>query len=1553
MVSFIGRSGDKALFIEEDLAVIVDTRVSVVVASGATSEIKDALPWGDGEFSATDLTVAQVAIDSLSEPIPDHTGKLYTIPRRVQMTARAALQAYSGRAETLSPVSVSIGTLLAKGGQVDMSVLANISNFLEATPVVASVIDDSLDVNPLRELRGGDAAQKWATTIVSRERVFTAPPSVSALVSILEENPEAGPEFIVRISKEDGGISRLYRVDIDGRTYVWDRNGWDDMGQTTWTIWDYDKALDIAGDYSNGLHIHIDPESAIKIASQFAASSEAVFIEDLDIIEAALVRDAIPEIDIELIDSSLTAAGTAGDGIYTEDERSENASGQVRDVTGRFAKMGQQMVNPQNLDVSGKITDIDAASGVATLTDADGKVTQARVSDLTPGLPPEGHVPGGAAEVPRVDFSGILGEPRTPINRVGAQIPGTLPQMTTGELHKVIADFPAWVKSQREGFSPVGGTKSVGVQAKDSLNRGSAGRKMEAESGDTLTTDAYSHPLLKRWLDRKDNQGNFENRLWYKPITAAAGGAMSPKTSDVQPLYMAVVSPDDPRAVFQLISLVPVSAESTAPMVYTREEGDWVKDVQTLNALKSATPPPVVPLDDENLDAVLNQVDDAQGVEGETEEEESFEIDDSDFVEDETTPDPAVADEEPAPPVTASAVPYDFGLMVLWGPRKDIIASVVAAGGADRNRGGAENLRKYWTVGPGGAKIIWNTPGDWTRCVRHLSKYMGPRAKGYCALRHKEMTGMWTGDSEHTQALSSNVIGINSVDVIQPYEAVIASAALRSRSAAVRARVAGLKTHSASEYDTETAEGLTAASGAYDTSQDVGAPFFIPMVLPEDTESGDGRSTDMYAISRRDLPMSLLWQIETNPGHNRSVVVGRIERMGRVPGGYGAAYGYFDTGVYGREAERMVRNGMLRFVSADMDMFEASKGADSEASEDDDSVKNEKLRITSARVMAVTIVAKPAFQECTIQLVPEALPEVDVIPDGVYVEETNPLETEALLAAGYVAESIPLAPPTGWFSNPELTAPTPLTIDDSGRVFGHIASWDTVHTNPQLSNVRPPRSSSDYAYFNKGLVRTEEGEDITVGQLTLVGGHAGLNASARDAARHYDDTASAVADVHAGEDNYGIWVAGSLRPTVEPTQIRALRASTPSGDWRPIRGRLELIAVCQVNSPGFPIARAMVASGHVTALVAAGAAPLALLREDPMADMSSRLEALEHFTTQALTKKAEEVKARVAPVFAARNAELASRSEAVFERMSSFGYVPKSVREQAAEKGQALADGSFSIRDASELPGAIKALGRAKEADRATARRHIVKRARALGQIDMLPENWNTEQSMALTASVDNMRSIIEQRRAEFASGALTEEEELLKAEGKAVPGEKIGAEIDEETGLPKYKPGHQPRDYNGQFRDILARLKEDLGVTGNQAVVEKMKEVDARTATGDYAESVKSGMDLKSLLDRLDSGALDSDALENVRKTSSELGSVIANLPLPFGADAAKIRFSDIPPNLRDLMEDFTSRVTDKIGAEDGAEATSKLRGFMSGSDLFSQAEISSEMYKMLRLLT
>ena len=220
---------------------------------------------------------------------------------------------------------------------------------------------------------------------------------------------------------------------------------------------------------------------------------------------------------------------------------------------------------------------------------------------------------------------------------------------------------------------------------------------------------------------------------------------------------------------------------------------------------------------------------------------------------------------------------------------------------------------------------------------------------------------------------------------------------------------------------------------------------------------------------------------------------------------------------------------------------------------------------------------------------------------------------------GLAAAGGPIQPPRDWFEDPRLSGPTPLTVTADGRVYGHIAAWGVRHIG-MPGHVTPPRSQSNYAFFRTGVVETDRG-DVPVGQLTLAGGHAPLSADAGAAVRHYDDTASAVADLAAGEDGYGIWVAGALRPEVTDDQVRALRASAPSGDWRPINGALELVAVCQVNVPGFPVARARVASGATMALVAAGARDMAVRRYSQAMGIEDRVAALESATKASLRQR--------------------------------------------------------------------------------------------------------------------------------------------------------------------------------------------------------------------------------------------------------------------------------------------------------------------------------------------
>lgn len=195
------------------------------------------------------------------------------------------------------------------------------------------------------------------------------------------------------------------------------------------------------------------------------------------------------------------------------------------------------------------------------------------------------------------------------------------------------------------------------------------------------------------------------------------------------------------------------------------------------------------------------------------------------------------------------------------------------------------------------------------------------------------------------------------------------------------------------------------------------------------------------------------------------------------------------------------------------------------------------------------------------------------------------------------------------------------------------------------------------------------------------------------------------------------------------------------------------------------------------------------------------------------------------------------------------------------------------------------------------------------------------------------------------------EEVKAIEEEAKAQEAGPTDAPVD--AGRDKYTPETQPRDERGKFRQVLARLKTDLGASGLQDVVEKVQNAENLDNAGNYDSADKAAAELMGILDRLDAKALNPEALENIRLSAGELGKVISNLPFAFGQDAEKIRFSDIPPALKKLMKDMITRVEDKIGTEDADVATSELKTFISGSELYSQSEISSQMSKLLRLLT
>lgn len=227
-----------------------------------------------------------------------------------------------------------------------------------------------------------------------------------------------------------------------------------------------------------------------------------------------------------------------------------------------------------------------------------------------------------------------------------------------------------------------------------------------------------------------------------------------------------------------------------------------------------------------------------------------------------------------------------------------------------------------------------------------------------------------------------------------------------------------------------------------------------------------------------------------------------------------------------------------------------------------------------------------------VEINQDAAPSDDTTTDAPVEDDTLMADAGAALPLGHtVVASAGPRPPADWFADPELDGPTALHVGEDGRIVGHLAAWNVPHIGMPNQRITAPKSASGYAYFRTGAILVDDGTEVPVGHITLDTGHAGTELGHHAAAAHYDSTGSVVADVAAGEDAHGIWIAGALRSTVDETTAATLRAAALSGDWRRIGSSLELVAALAVNVPGFPVprVRSRVASGQPMSLVAAGA----------------------------------------------------------------------------------------------------------------------------------------------------------------------------------------------------------------------------------------------------------------------------------------------------------------------------------------------------------------------------
>ena len=317
--------------------------------------------------------------------------------------------------------------------------------------------------------------------------------------------------------------------------------------------------------------------------------------------------------------------------------------------------------------------------------------------------------------------------------------------------------------------------------------------------------------------------------------------------------------------------------------------------------------------------------------------------------------------------------------------------------------------------------------------------------------------------------------------------------------------------------------------------------------------TGDGRIISPGGLTSRDLPLPLSWQRESGDGHSGSIVVARLEEIEFHQDMVTYAGHMLDvSGSW--EAEELIEAGV---IGPSMDLDDMTYVVDDDG----------RAIITSARIAGATLVSIPAFAEVSINLDPMPVPEME--PERVEShEDMEWIGSYALTASADVSRET--LPPLEWFTRPETVGP--VTVTEDGRVFGYAALRNVCHVGlPGCTTM--PSSLTDYAHFLRKPQMTREGTTVPVGVITVGGGHADPSLGLVPALAHYDDVGAAVAKVFAGEDEHGLWVAGWVLPYADPVKVQQLSDLDVSGDWRQAGGNLELIAICAVNTPGFPVLR--------------------------------------------------------------------------------------------------------------------------------------------------------------------------------------------------------------------------------------------------------------------------------------------------------------------------------------------------------------------------------------------
>ena len=343
--------------------------------------------------------------------------------------------------------------------------------------------------------------------------------------------------------------------------------------------------------------------------------------------------------------------------------------------------------------------------------------------------------------------------------------------------------------------------------------------------------------------------------------------------------------------------------------------------------------------------------------------------------------------------------------------------------------------------------------------------------------------------------------------------------------------------------------------------------------------TSDGRMlAKKIDLSMRSFPHPLMWCKQTGYGHEDAFTVGVVENA-RLDGDKILGSGYMLNTPEADEAANELAHGVSS-PSVDLAATETimTDRDENEVSYDEylDSIENDepiKLYMTTvkAELIGTTLVATAAFGDTSLALNAE--------------RETRDVPVVASIVAAFQ----PRVFVASHFSNPHLSGPTRTTITEDGRVFGHIACWESKHRSVGLGNIDPPRSNTKYSEFHTSPpVKLDDGTEISVGRLTTGIGHASTDprTTPQAAAAHYDNAEACWALVRVGEDAFGIWFSGVVAPWADEAVIEQGASAPLSGDWRDFGRGYELVAALSVNTPGFNVRTTTGSNGRPLAMVA-------------------------------------------------------------------------------------------------------------------------------------------------------------------------------------------------------------------------------------------------------------------------------------------------------------------------------------------------------------------------------